>query len=259
MTEFTYFLYKTLSQFLMPLGITIILLLLALILFFRGKWKLVIGFMTGSLAWLWLWSCPVWSDLLRGALESGYAYQPAEKYPEADAIVVLGGGVRGFVRPSLPPVDLNRAADRELFAAQLYHARRSGTVILSGGADPILRTGPSAVAMKEFLITLGVPAAAIRTGAASRNTIENMKEVVAMMQPVKGKTILLVTSALHMKRAVWLFSRSGLRIIPAPADFEVTGAPFSIYRICPDAEALENSSRAMREILGLWSYHLGFH
>ncbi|MEI6456015.1 MAG: YdcF family protein [bacterium] len=259
MSDLFYLLYKTISQFFMPLGIAMILLTAAAIFMFRGKRKLVIGLLIFSLGWLWLWSTPLWSDFIRGKLESKYAYRPAKDYPAADAIVVLGGGVRGFAKSSLPPIDLNQASDRELFGAQLYHAQKSKTVILSGGPDPIMRTGPSAMAMKEFMITLGVPASAIRIGAGSRNTVENMKEVAAMLEPVSGKSILLVTSALHMQRACWLFAKTGLKVIPAPADFEVIGIPFSVYRLCPDAEALESSSRAAREILGLWAYRFGFH
>ena len=212
-----------------------------------------------SLLWLWLWSMPLWSDFIRGQLESKFTYHAANEFPVADAIVVLGGGVRGYAGPALPAIDLNRAADREFFAAQLYKSNKSKVVILSGGADPILRTGATALGMKIFLIDLGIPARAIRIDVLSRNTVENAREVTRMVKLFKGNTILLVTSALHMQRAVWLFSQSGLKVIPAPTDFEVVRIPFSLYRLLPDAEALENSSRAAREIIGLWTYRLGFH
>lgn len=259
MSGFYFLFYKSVSQVIMPLGLTIVCLLCSGLFFYFGKTKPAIFLFVFSFCWIWFWSTPVWSDFIRGRLESHFNYKSAEKYPVADAIVVLGGGVRGYAGPNLPVIDLNRASDRELFATQLFRAKRSGTIILSGGADPILRTGVSALGMKVFLIELGVPSSAIRLGPNSRNTIENVKEVVAMLKPSEGKTILLVTSALHMQRANWLFSRSGLKVIPAPADFEVVPVPFSFYRLLPDAEALENSSRAYREVIGLWAYHLGFH
>jgi uncharacterized SAM-binding protein YcdF (DUF218 family) len=259
MSEFYYFFYKSVSQFFMPLGIFFITVALSFIFLVVRKKKTALMLVIFSVLWLWFWSMPLWNDYIRFTLESKFAFRPAQEYPRADAIVVLGGGVRGYAGPSLPVIDLNRAADRELFAAQLYHAGRSNMVILSGGADPIQRTGSSAMGMKIFLINLGVPAAAIRIDAQSRNTRENLQEVVKMLRMSGGKTILLVTSAMHMHRASWLFSKSGLKVIPAPADFEVVKVPFSIYRLLPDAEALENSSRAAREIIGLWSYRLGFH
>lgn len=210
-----------------------------------------------SILWLWVWSTPVWSDFIRNSLEKAYPYKPPQSYPSADAIVVLGGGIRGYAGPDLPEIDLNRASDRELFASKLYHAGKSGRIILSGGADPIRRTGAQASAMKIFLINLGVPARDICLGTRSRNTVENRDEVEEIIKRSGGRSILLVTSALHMKRSVWLFSRTALQVIPAPSDFEVVPAPFSLYRLIPDAEALENSTRAAREILGLWVYRVG--
>ena len=95
--------------------------------------------------------------------------------------------------------------------------------------------------------------------ANSRNTVENAQEVLRIVTPLKSKSILLVTSALHMQRAYWLFSQTGLNIIPAPTDFEVVKVPFSIYRLFPDAEALGSSTRAAREMIGLFVYRLGIH
>jgi len=249
--------YKVILQFVMPLGIAIVGFVMGLILIVLGPGKKAgIILFSGSILWLWFWSMPIWNDFIRSKLESQFAYQPAGMYSRADAIVVLGGGVRGYAGKKVPALDLTRAADRELFASQLYHARKASVIMLSGGAEPVLRTGSSAFAVKEFLIILGVPSSCIRIGAGSRNTVENVQEVGKMMKEMRGDSILLVTSALHMPRAVWLFSRTGLHIIPAPADFETVPVPFKLIRLLPDAEALENSSRAAKELIGLWFYKL---
>lgn len=210
-----------------------------------------------SMAWLLLWSTPLWADIIRKHIESEFRYKPPTEYHKADAIVVLGGGVRGHAGYRFPPVDLNRSADREFFASQLYKAGRSKTIILSGGADPLGTGEISSAGMKVFLINLGIPSRDIITGTKSRNTVENLKEVTSILKQRNASVILLVTSALHMKRAYWLFSKTNLRVIPAPTDFEVLETPFTPLKLIPDAEALENSGRAAREILGLWSYHFG--
>jgi len=258
MTDFLFSLYKALSQFLMPLGIAILGAILAVFLFFRMKRKPGLTLLVAVVAWLWFWSTPWWSDVMRGFLESEYVYQAPDQYPRADAIVVLGGGVRGYAGGHLPPVDLNRAADRDLFASQLFKAGKSQWIILSGGSDPVRRTGTQTFAMKVFLIHLGIPARNIITGTGSRNTLENKAEVVELLRKTGGDSIILVTSALHMPRAVWLFSKAGFTVTPAPTDFEVVPNPFTLKRILPDAEALENSSRALREVLGLAAYRMGF-
>jgi len=250
-----YFFYKALSLFLMPLGLAIIILIISLILLVYKRRKAAIVFLVFLLGWLWLWSTPVWCNYLGGRLESQYPWKPATDYPLADAIVVLGGGIRGDAGPSLPSLDLNSAADRELFASQLYKAGRSKKIIVSGGVDPIGGTGIAGVAMKQFLGMLGVPEEAILVEGLSKNTLENAQQVQRLMEPVKGKSILLVTSARHMPRAYWLFARTGLRIIPAPADFEIVKPPFSLNLFFPDAVSLENSSSTAREIIGLWISH----
>jgi uncharacterized SAM-binding protein YcdF (DUF218 family) len=258
MTDTSFALYKSLSQLMMPLGLTFLGLALTLFLFNLGKKKSGLTLLLVSFLWLWLWSTPAWSDFIRGRLESSYKYQIPSGYPDADAIVVLGGGVKGYSGLVFPAIDLNRASDRELFASQLYKAGKSQQIILSGGALPVRRGGTSASGMKIFLINLGIPARNIISDTKSRNTIENMEEVTKLMQKTRGRSILLVTSALHMKRAHWLFSRSGLKVIPAPTDFEVIPSSFSLAKYIPDAESLENSSRAAREYIGLWGYWLRF-
>jgi uncharacterized SAM-binding protein YcdF (DUF218 family) len=258
MSDTVFVLYKAFSQFLMPLGSSLAGLVLALITRKFGHRKIALTLTVFSIFWLWLWSTPVWSDFIRGRLEAGWPYQKPSAYPKADAIVVLGGGVRSNSGKTLPPYDLNRASDRELFAAQLFRTGKAPLIILSGGADPVRQGAITASGMKIFLINLGIPAAKIVADASSRNTVENMEEVVLLLKKLNGKSILLVTSALHMQRAYWLFSRTGLTVIPAPTDFEVIPSSFNLSRLVPDAESLENSTRAARELTGLLYYRIRF-
>ena len=55
-----------------------------------------------------------------------------------------------------------------------------------------------------------------------------------------------------MPRARALFKRQGLVVHPAPTDFEVVERPFDVFRVLPDAEALEGSGRAFKEVVGRW-------
>ena len=258
MSDTVFVLYKAFSQFLMPLGSSLAGLIIALIARKFGYRKIALTFTLLGISWLWLWSTPAWSDFIRGRLESAWLYKKPSSYPMADAIVVLGGGVRSNTGESLPPYDLNRASDRELFAAQLFKSGKAPVIILSGGADPVRQGAISPSGMKTFLINLGIPAGKIIADASSRNTVENMEEVILLLKKTNGKSILLVTSALHMQRAHWLFSRTGLSVIPAPTDFEVIPTSFNLSRLVPDAESLENSTRAARELIGLLYYRIRF-
>lgn len=240
----------------MPLGLTVIGLIVGIILFLRGKRKsgaIITILMT---AWLWIWSTPVWADFIRGSLEHRFSYRSAAQYPHADAIVILAGGTRGEAGKDLPPLDLGDASDRELFGAELYHAGKAKTIIVSGGVEPISGAGIAALSMKRFLEIMGVPANAIRVGGESKNTIENAEEVKRMMVAAGGRTIFLVTSAAHMRRAMWLFERIKLKVIPAPTDFEVLHPPFTLSRLLPTADALRASTAAVREYMGVWVYKI---
>jgi uncharacterized SAM-binding protein YcdF (DUF218 family) len=81
----------------------------------------------------------------------------------------------------------------------------------------------------------------------SRNTRENARFTAQRLRP--GSRILLVTSALHMRRAAALFESQGFLVTPAPTDHEAR-TRFSTVDWLPDAEALDGSARAFKEILG---------
>ena len=76
---------------------------------------------------------------------------------------------------------------------------------------------------------------------------------------IKGPHILLVTSAFHMRRAQRLFERQVMKVEPFPVDFQVRGGwAGPVWRDptqwLTSAEALDSSSRALREVFGRLMY-----
>jgi uncharacterized SAM-binding protein YcdF (DUF218 family) len=203
-----------------------------------------------AFVWLWAWSMPMLSHWLRGAVENQYPQVPIAAVPQAQAVVLLGGGV------SPPPIggseiDLHSAADRVWYAARLFHAGKAPLLILSGGADPERHAYSEARAMATFIVDLGVPAQAMVLEEASRTTRQNATFSAALLKASGINRILLVTSALHMPRAVALFTAQGLQVIPAPTDFEASQPPPpGLLAWLPDAMALDGSGRAIKEIVG---------
>lgn len=248
------YLDKLLAQLVYPLGLAMLLVAFGALLVAFSRRRSGLGAILFGLAWLWLWSLPVASDRVRGSLESPFENRPAETAPVVDAIVLLGGGERA-TPPDWPYPDLGRGADRIWHAARLYHAGKAGTIIVSGGRmgwTGDRRSG--AEAMREFLLALDVPEAAIVLEPNSRNTRENAVRTAEIARERGIDRILLVTSALHMRRALAAFERVGLECVPAAADFEVMPEPFHWLRWLPDAEALDGSTRAMKEYLGYVVY-----
>lgn len=234
-----------------PLGTFFCLAGLALLLVWRRRLRSCMALGALALIWLWAWSMPVLSLWLRGTIEDQFPPRPIAAVPQAQALVVLGGGVSP---PSGKSVDINlqSAADRVWYAARLFHAGKAPLLILSGGSDPERDAYSEARAMAYFLQDLGVPPEAMVLEEMSRNTRENAAFSATLLKARGIHRILLVTSALHMPRALALFTAQGLQAVPAPTDFEAHLAPPGLLAWLPDALALDGSGRAMKELVGKW-------
>jgi uncharacterized SAM-binding protein YcdF (DUF218 family) len=256
------FLSKLLPLFLYPLGLTCVLLVVALVMLWRrSRWVPVpialalIVLLLGSNAW-------VANGLVR-SLE--WQQIPKVELPKADAIVVLGGSTKSAFPPR-PSVDLSEEGDRVLYGAQLYREGKAPVVIASGGRIAWRGGGPSESAdMAEILKTLGVPASAILQDPTSLNTYQNAVNVRQIMKQRGIRRVLLVTSAMHMPRSLGIFQRQGIEAIPAPTDFLITEQEIeepnttpeaTILSLLPDADRLRNTTRALKEYLGMVIYRL---
>lgn len=193
------------------------------------------------------------SDALMGSLESraraAAALAPACCY---DAIVVLGGGIAPAHPPDLPDPHLNDGADRIWHAARLWKRGIAPRIIVSGGSFLAKHGGlptTEADAMRLFLLDLGVPSDAITDEGKALNTIENIRNVRAIVG--KGR-VALVTSAYHMPRALQLAARAGLDAGAFPTDYQVvpeTRLPWDNW--LPSIGGLGQSNIAIREIAAL--------
>lgn len=249
-----YILSKFVIALISPLGVALFLsgcaLLLGLFRFRRLAWTV------GLLAFFWLgvWSLPVASNGLRGSLEGQYPAVQLDALPVADAIVVLGGGVTPPPFGAVVP-NLEAGADRVWFGAQLFLAGKAPLVALSGGSDPAFSAMTEAQAMREFLLALGVDEGAIVIEGRSRNTTQNARFSAELLAGSVAKRILLVTSALHMPRALARFEQEfepyGIEVTPAVTDHEVMAEP-SWRAWLPNTKALDGSARAMKEWVGYW-------
>ena len=245
-----YLLSKVVIMLLSPLGSALVVALLALLLgaWHHRRWALGLGSL--ALAWLWLWSLPVVSDCLLGQIEAAYPVVPVQALAPAQAVVVLGGGMRAVTRAH-PLPDLAEASDRVWHAARLYHAGKAPLLVLTGGSDARVSLTPEAQAMRALLHDLGVPDAAMLLEGNSRTTQENARFTAPLLQERGIRHILLVTSALHMRRAIWHFEAVGLQVTPAATDPAVGAMP-GLLGWLPDAYALDASGRGLKELAGLW-------
>ena len=141
----------------------------------------------------------------------------------------------------------------------LYKAGKADRLLFTGGVNPFR---PGQIPEGEYYLReaqkLGVPSDAVSTTHTVFNTAD---EAVALSQflPARNSRILLVTSAFHMRRSQALFERQGFKVLPFPVDFKAHGhwaGPLwrDPTQWLPSASALDNSSRALRELLGRLVY-----
>ena len=77
---------------------------------------------------------------------------------------------------------------------------------------------------------------------------------VRAMDPALPSRIWLVTSALHMPRALIAFRAAGFEPCSYPSDF--LSAPFEARDVLPRGSAVANSEAALHEVVGEIVYRL---
>ncbi len=240
-----------------PLGSCLLLVPCGVLLIVLSRKRLGWFVIVLAFAWLFLWSTPAASVWLRQGLERQFPQRVAADYPVVDAIVVLGGGVQGGRKGWRIGAHLKSGADRAWFGAQLYHAGRAPVLIVSGGSRDWSNADESeASAMQTFENDLGVPVSSILLENRSRNTEENALYTKQLLAEHHFGKILLVTSAVHMPRALALFRAQGIDAIPAPTDFDAIPPRTLLQRWLPDAETLDRSSKAIKEYLAIGIHRL---
>ncbi|HEY5802777.1 MAG TPA: YdcF family protein [Lysobacter sp.] len=205
-----------------------------------------------AIAWSALWSVPMASDWLRARLEQRYPPVDEATLPRADAIVVLGGGMRyGWLdRPDVRAEDLENS--RLAAGARAWLAGRAPVVILSGGGENggDGSEGSEARMMATAITRLGVPASALLLEERSHNTRDNARFTATILRGRNARGVLLVTSSLHMPRAIAQFRGEDIDVIAVPVPERARRVSWK-QRWFPSRSALWRSGRAFKEMGGL--------
>ncbi|MGY3231320.1 uncharacterized SAM-binding protein YcdF (DUF218 family) [Luteibacter sp. HA06] len=214
-------------------GLSLAVLSTALVLWRRPRWAALVA--ACALAWIWIASTP----MLALRLREGLATLAAPSTPHADAIVVLGGG-------KLPVTDWSRTTTRAGRGLTLWRDGFAPLLLVSGSdqADELAR---------GFALS-GVPGDDLRVEGSSVNTHENARNSAAILRASGLSEVLLVTSAIHMRRAAGCFRHEGIVVSPVPADdghAKLVVAPAWL----PRRDALTLTARCLREYLALMVYH----
>lgn len=194
---------------------------------------------------------PLGADALAGWVQSRAPPASACKAPLPTTIVVLSGGASrqpdGLDDYSaLRPDSLQR-----LFAGvALWRKTPGARLVLTGGSG---RRIPDVALMANLAEQMGVPAKAIEVESHSRNTWENARNVAALSPPVP-KRIWLVTSGMHLPRALGAFRTFGFEPCAWRAVSANGAKGFQWRDLVPQARATLKATFALHELIGGWEY-----
>lgn len=244
-----------LISLIIPLNLSITLFLIGLIFaVFKGK-KVFYCLTVVSVLWTLMWSLPITSIVAGGYLENRFPWKPVEDVTSAEVIVVLGGNTANNRLNWFDETAEGKRHSRIDTATQLYFAGKAKRILLSGGA--LEGDVSEAKGMAYKLTRSGVPSSAIILEEKSGTTHENFKFSDEVLKKNDLKSIILVTSALHMPRAMSVFtSNKNLKIIPEPNPPQIV-APhddphFSPY--LPNYRAYTASRSIIKEFIALVTY-----
>ncbi|MDR1761080.1 MAG: YdcF family protein [Bacteroidales bacterium] len=160
---------------------------------------------------------------------------------------------------SVDRVVFQNSSDRLWQALWLYKQGTVKKIILSGGEGRILKRGyTESESTRDFLVHIGIPADDIIVENQSRNTYENIVYSKQLLDSLHNTdTVLLVTSASHLPRAMACCHKAQLPVDAFSTDYFIAPSKYSIdFYIVPESTALEQWRRLIREIIGFAMYKI---
>jgi uncharacterized SAM-binding protein YcdF (DUF218 family) len=234
----------------MTLILFLVLLLIALVFLWRRRPGAGAAWLVIGVAWLFFAGCGPLTGMLLGSLQSGFA-PDVTQWGQRNVIILLGAGTvrsgAGAIEPSL------YANGRILRAAELYRSCKA-----TGADCKVEVSGGDAMKLKQaeadvYAITLdrlGVPRPDLLLEAQSMNTFQNAQFSKPLLMSYGADKVVLVSSAVHLKRAVLYFSHFAIHGEPVRGDY-VTAR----YDWLPGSDNLSYADFAVHEYVGIARYH----
>jgi uncharacterized SAM-binding protein YcdF (DUF218 family) len=201
---------------------------------------------------LFVAATPAFSTYLLRRIES--ALPPSPDFSAAQAIVVLGGDVRsgngGDIPDTLGPISLERVMLAATAARRLHlPIAVSGNGVARGHVTEaeLMR----ATLEEQFGLTTRW------SDERSHTTWQNALFTAALLRPDKIDTVILVTQAWHLPRAIWCFEHAGLKALPWPAPRTMLRAD-GFGDFMPSAAAFHDTFRALHELIGAAYYRMRY-
>jgi uncharacterized SAM-binding protein YcdF (DUF218 family) len=194
---------------------------------------------------------------------SGLALPLEARFPRWDAtrgpptgIIVLGGGViKSQISADRGEIVLGRTAERIIAASELARRYPDARIVFTGGNSNLIAGGSvEADFVIRFFKELGVPRDRLIVERKSRNTAENVAFTKQLVTPKAGERWVLVTSAMHIPRAVGVFQKAGFAVDAYPVDYQTTGTK-DLWTLSGSLmDGIHKTDLAVHEWVGLLVY-----
>lgn len=174
-----------------------------------------------------------------------------------DIGIVLSGMME--YNPDFDRLTVRRGTDRLWQAVTLYKQGKLDKILISGDNGYVLSNGlHEADQLKDVLVLWGIPSEDIIVESKSRNTHENAQYTAELLQEkFPESSLLLITSAMHMRRAAACFEKEGLHFDTYSTDhYYVSKGNFSPESLLPNVEALQMWRNLNKEWVGFIAYAL---
>ncbi|MEI9996691.1 MAG: YdcF family protein [Rhizomicrobium sp.] len=193
-------------------------------------------------------------QMLARPLENRYPRPPLPA--QVDGIVILDGGLNPRIFRSRGVTGENASTMRMIAGADLARRFPAAKLVFSGtsGRTPLQQEVEHETA-EALLLSLGVAPGRTIFERTSRDTGENLVNCKALLHPKDGETWVLVTSAIHMPRAMAIAQKLGWKMVPWPSDY-ISATGGGALRIGYPSEGLTDIDRALHEWIGMVSYRL---
>jgi uncharacterized SAM-binding protein YcdF (DUF218 family) len=239
-----------------PVAWVLYLLVAALIAGHYHQQGLQRGLIAGAAIFLLALMILPLGEILARPLENQY---PRGSLPaHVDGIVILDGGLNAGIFATRGVTGENNSTLRLIAGADLGRRFPNAKLIFSGtsSSDPT-RQKVEHEAAANLLGRLGIAPERMLYERTSRDTGQNLANSMALARPKPGETWMLVTSAVHMPRAMAIADKLGWKMLPWPSDYISTRGPHGGLKLAYPSDGLLNIDRALHEWIGLIVYRLG--
>ncbi len=240
--------HKLLPLLISPLAIIFYFLLISY--FTRSRWPGVCALIS-----LIVFSNPIIAQFGKKYLEKDYPVIELKDTPKVDSIVVLSGMVRSIEKTNGEiDYEFGEAVDRFEAGISLMKLGKSNNIIFTRGWLPWSVGVPEGEYLKSLALARGINTNSIKLTPAVKNTDEEAEAILRLLG--RNNTIALVTSAFHMPRAIKVFEKRDLNVLPIAVDRRAGVSKLTFLDFFPSGNALAENSLFFREVIGRAYYKL---